>query len=80
MKKLYFILLIALSFNSFGGTGTLFLAHGSMNGCGYENPSEWEQYVLEVVSKGEHSSSKNVQVAFGVWRTKCSDLRLKKGK
>lgn len=76
MRLLFINILFFFSFSTFAETGVLFLAHGSMKGCGYENPTKWEKYVLDAV--GSIKTKDYVEVAFGMWNTKCFDMGIKR--
>jgi len=64
----FLILVLLLSANiSLAQSGTLFLAHGSMQGCGYENPTEWEKHVLDSVERVRPQVDSPIEIAFGMW-------------
>ena len=69
--KIIFLLITFLTFNSLAADGTLILAHGSMRGCGYDKPTTWEKNILKSVNQIENKTTKTIQVAFGMWNTKC---------
>lgn len=72
--------------------GVLFLAHGSIHGgghghghgvadphtCGYHHPPIWEQSVLEMIESLRGQSTKDIEVAFGMWSTDCFNLGIER--
>jgi hypothetical protein len=71
MKLAVLVAFALLSQFSFAEKGTLILAHGSMKGCGYTNPTQWEQGVHEIVNRVRPQVKHEIQVAFGMWNTMC---------
>lgn len=73
MKLGFLITLISILFvnPTLASKGTLILAHGSMKGCGYTNPTQWEQGVHKIVDRVRPNVSHEIQVAFGMWNTMC---------
>lgn len=63
-----------------GAQGVLFLAHGSMGeGCGHQNPSEWEQYLLETMDDLRMTEQELAfEIGFGMWNTPCFEVGLEK--
>lgn len=65
-------------------SGILLLAHGSMQGhaqsnsCHNLHPSSWERAVLKSVESIRPFLDKKVEVAFGMWNTKCIDAGIER--
>jgi hypothetical protein len=76
--RLFTFFLTILSINLYADTGTLILAHGSMKGCGYDNPTLWEQGIHKIVNRIRPKVKQEIQVAFGMWNTMCFEQGIQK--
>lgn len=78
MKRFALVLSLLISTQIFAAKGTLILAHGSMKGCGYSNPTQWEVGVHEIVNRVRPQVQHEIQIAFGMWNTKCFEKGIEK--
>lgn len=78
MKLGLILVFVFLNQFCFAKKGTLILAHGSMKGCGYTNPTQWEKGVHKIVDRVRPQVKHEIQVAFGMWNTMCFQKGLQK--
>lgn len=72
------LLIMLIAFSAQAKVATLFLAHGSMRGCGHQNPSKWEKNFIEALERVKPRLRQDASIAFGMWNTRCFDEEIKK--
>jgi len=82
MKKLPQLIVslgfVFVSINCFADSGTLIIAHGGMKGCEMKIPVRWETQVHQMVENIKKTVPNDIELAFGMWNTKCFQLGIER--